>query len=70
MDGVYEWHRQIQIIVDEIDRSIKNCDDEALTLSALARRLGYSEYHTRANFGRSQACSCGTICAAESWLLR
>ena len=50
MDGVYEWHRQIQIIVDEIDRSIKNCDDEALTLSALARRLGYSEYHTTRKF--------------------
>ena len=41
---MYEWRRQIQTIVDEIDRSIKNYQDEALTLRALSQRLGYSEY--------------------------
>ena len=47
---MYEWRRQIQIIVDEIDSCIKNYNDEALTLRFLARRLGYSEYHTTRKF--------------------
>lgn len=47
---MYEWQRQIQMIVDEIDNCIKNHDDEALTLCALARRLGYSEFHTTRKF--------------------
>lgn len=47
---MYGWHRQIQIVVDEIDRSIRNRDDEALTLRALSRRLGYSEFHTTRKF--------------------
>lgn len=29
---MYEWQKQIQTIVDEIDRCIKNYNDEALTL--------------------------------------
>lgn len=47
---MYEWQRQIQMIVDEIDNCIKNHDDEALTLCALAKRLGYSEFHTTRKF--------------------
>ena len=47
---MYEWQRQIQIIIDEIDNCIKKYDDEALTLCALARRLGYSEFHTTRKF--------------------
>jgi len=47
---MYEWHRQIQIIVDEIDECIKNRDDEALTLRFLSRKLGYSEFHTTRKF--------------------
>ena len=47
---MYEWRRQIQTIVDEIDRSIKNYQDEALTLRALSQRLGYSEYYTARKF--------------------
>ncbi|GAU79649.1 helix-turn-helix transcriptional regulator [Fusibacter sp. 3D3] len=47
---MYEWQKQIQIIVDEIDQCIKNYDDEALTLSSLSRRLGYSEFHTTRKF--------------------
>lgn len=47
---VYEWHRQIQIVVDEIDECIKHRDDGALTLEFLSRKLGYSGYHTTRKF--------------------
>ncbi|MCL2249705.1 MAG: helix-turn-helix transcriptional regulator [Oscillospiraceae bacterium] len=47
---MYEWHRQIQIIVDEIDECIKHRDDEALTLRFLSRKMGYSEFHTTRKF--------------------
>lgn len=47
---MYEWRRQIQIIVDEIDNCIKQHNDEALTLRFLARRLGYSEFYTTRKF--------------------
>ena len=47
---MYQWHKQIQIIVDEIDKCIKNYNDEALTLSFLSRRLGYSEFYTTRKF--------------------
>lgn len=47
---MYEWHRQIQIIVDEIDECIKHRDDDALTLRFLSRKLGYSEFHTTRKF--------------------
>ena len=47
---MYEWHQQIQIIVNEIDRCIKHCLDEALTLRFLSRKLGYSEFHTTRKF--------------------
>jgi methylphosphotriester-DNA--protein-cysteine methyltransferase len=47
---MYEWHRQIQIAVDEIDECIKHRDDEALTLRFLSRKLGYSEFHTTRKF--------------------
>ena len=47
---MYEWRRQIQTIVDEIDGCIRNHDDEALMLRALSRKLGYSEFHTTRKF--------------------
>ena len=47
---MYEWHRQIQIIVDEIDHCIQYRDDESLTLRFLSRKLGYSEFHTTRKF--------------------
>lgn len=47
---MYEWQKQVQIIVDEIDKSIRNYDGEALTLGALSRRLGYSEFYTTKKF--------------------
>ena len=45
-----EWHRQVQLIVDEIDICIRRQTDEALTLSNLAQRLGYSEYYVSRKF--------------------
>lgn len=47
---MFEWKKQIQIIVDEIDNCIKNQNDESLTLSFLSHRLGYSEFHTTRKF--------------------
>ncbi len=47
---MYEWQKQIQSIVDQIDDCIKHYDDEALTLRVLAKRLGYSEYYTTRKF--------------------
>lgn len=47
---MYEWQKQIQMMVNEIDNCIKDCNDEALTLQVLAERLGYSEFHTTRKF--------------------
>lgn len=47
---MYEWQKQIQIIVDEIDKCIKNYNDEALTLRLFSRRLGYSEFYITRKF--------------------
>ncbi len=47
---MYEWQKQIQVVVDEIDRCIFAYCDEAPTLRFLSRRLGYSEYHTTRKF--------------------
>lgn len=47
---MYEWQKQIQIIVDEIDKCIRNYNNEALTLRFLSRRLGYSEFYTTRKF--------------------
>lgn len=45
-----EWYKQIQILIEEIDRCIKNKNDEALTLSSLAEKLGYSEFYVSRKF--------------------
>lgn len=47
---MYEWQKQIQIIVDEIDKCIKGYNDEAPTLRFLSRKLGYSQFHTTRKF--------------------
>ena len=47
---MYEWQKQIQVIVDEIDKCIKSYNDEALTLRFLSRKLGYSEFYTTRKF--------------------
>ena len=46
-----QWHRNIQDIITIIDACIRAQQDEALTLRALARKLGYSEYYTSASSG-------------------
>ncbi|MBR5288391.1 MAG: AraC family transcriptional regulator [Clostridia bacterium] len=45
-----QWYRNIQQIVDEIDRCIRAHEDDALTLLRLAARFGYSEYHMSRKF--------------------
>lgn len=47
---MYEWQKQIQTVVDEIDRCIRQHNDDALTLRALSARLGYSEFHMTRKF--------------------
>lgn len=47
---MYEWHKQIQIIVDQIDECIRHHHDESLTLRFLSHKLGYSEFHTTRKF--------------------
>lgn len=47
---MYEWHQQIQIIIDEIDECIKDHNGEAISLRFLARKLGYSEFHMTRKF--------------------
>ena len=47
---MYEWRQQIQTIIDEIERSIKDGADDALTLASLSEKLGYSEFHTTRKF--------------------
>ena len=47
---MYEWHRQVQKIADGIDRCIENRDDDGLTLQAIAKANGYSEFHMTRKF--------------------
>lgn len=47
---MYEWERQIQTIVDEIDRCITAHNDEALTLRLLSEKLGYSAFYMTRKF--------------------
>ena len=47
---MYEWHRNIQAIIDEIDNCIRSQNDEELTLTHLARKTGYSEFYTSRRF--------------------
>lgn len=45
-----EWQKQIQVLILEIDECIKRKEDEALTLSALAKKLGFSEFYVSRKF--------------------
>lgn len=47
---MYEWQKQIQQIVNEIDGCLAARRDEALTLRDLAGKLGYSEFHMTRKF--------------------
>lgn len=47
---MYEWHRQIQSLIDEIDVYIKRNDNDSLSLGYLSRKFGYSEFHLSKKF--------------------
>jgi len=47
---MYEWHYQVQEIVDGIDRCIIARNDDGLTLQAIAAQSGYSEFHMTRKF--------------------
>lgn len=47
---MYEWQKQIQIIVNEIDQGILHHKDEDLTLHNLSHKLGYSKFHMTRKF--------------------
>ena len=47
---MHEWHKYIQAIVYEIDQCIKSRNNEALTLTHLSEKLGYSEYYVSRKF--------------------
>lgn len=47
---MYEWPKKIQRIIDRIDTCIKRNEDEELSLSCLARELGYSEFYFSRKF--------------------
>ena len=48
--SLYEWHKQVQKIVDEIDLCIIRGDDDGLTLREIARKNGYSEFYMTRKF--------------------
>ena len=54
---MYEWQKQIQKIVDEIDNYIKTYNDEVITLPFLSEKLGYSEFYTTRKFGEISGMS-------------
>ena len=47
---MYEWQRQIQLIINEIDNCIMDRNDEALTLKFLSDKSGYSEFYITRKF--------------------
>lgn len=47
---MYEWQKQIQIMIEEIDICIRKNDDEALSLKCLSDKLGYSECYISRKF--------------------
>lgn len=47
---MYEWQRQIQLIINEIDNCIMDRNDEALTLKSLSDKSGYSEFYITRKF--------------------
>lgn len=45
-----EWQKHIQAMIEEIDICIKRKNDEALSLSYLSEKFGYSEFHISRKF--------------------
>jgi len=44
------WHRNIQMLVDDIDECIRSKTDDGMSLRYLADRLGYSEFYVSRKF--------------------
>lgn len=64
-----EWARSIQTLVDEIDRCIKQQDDDALTLARLSERMGYSRFYVSRQFRAISGMQLG-IPLAEAYGVR
>lgn len=45
-----EWYRLVQIIIEEIDESIRKRSDETTALTSLSQKLGYSEFYISRKF--------------------
>ena len=45
-----EWHKNIQLIIDEVDRCIRARADDDVSLKWLSDKLGYSEYYVSRKF--------------------
>ena len=48
MEG--EWHLMVQAVIEEIDRCIKNHEDDKATLASLSKKLGFSEFYVSHKF--------------------
>ncbi len=47
---MFEWHRTIQRMLDIIEKQLERRFDDDITLDALAKELGYSQYHVTKRF--------------------
>ena len=47
---MYQWHKNIQGAINDIDSYIKNQKDDALALKCLAEKQGYSEFYFSRKF--------------------
>ena len=49
-DKVFEWHKTIQEMVNIIEKQLDYNFDEEITLTSLAKELGYSKFHITKRF--------------------
>ncbi len=49
-DKVFEWHKTIQEMVNIIEKQLDHNFDEEITLTSLAKELGYSKFHITKRF--------------------
>lgn len=47
---MFEWHKNVQVMINVIEEEIRRGMDEELTLDSLAKKLGYSKYHMTKRF--------------------
>ena len=67
---MYEWYKQVQIIIDEIDLCIKAHDDEALMLNIFPANWGIPNFIFQESLRKYPECNSGIICDSDDWLLR